>query len=361
MRRVKTLLSVALLLFIGAAALTVSLFIKSPTSLIQKAASGTKLWITPANQIKSPGSDISFAVAMDTTTNNITGIDLLLKFDPSIFQISSLKRGVGVGALNNTISSNFNNTTGEISYAIFTLDKSQAINGSSIEVLQINAKVKNSATGGDYSLSFDNSSAVSATGENQNALVSITPGNIKVQADSSTPTPTATSTVSPTNQPTGAPNACGGTCGSNANCGSNLFCYQGFCRNPSCSWSSDCSCNQAATPVPTKTATPTSRTQTPRVTARTPRPTTSPVVVEYTPSPEPTPEDNFWENVFNSGNTTGPTPTIEPSDLPESEAPNYLIWIIGSLVVAGITLILIVIGILKEMNRTKAKPPVIKV
>ncbi len=59
-----------------------------------------------------------------------------------------------------------------------------------------------------------------------------------------TPTPTVTAT------PTGAPNSCGGTCGDNGNCASGLFCYQGFCRNPSCQTESSCNC-------PGATATPT--------------------------------------------------------------------------------------------------------
>jgi uncharacterized repeat protein (TIGR01451 family)/LPXTG-motif cell wall-anchored protein len=65
-----------------------------------------------------------------------------------------------------------------------------------------------------------------------------------------TPTPTTTPTVTPTPTatPTGAPNSCGGTCGSNYNCSGGLFCFNGFCRNPSCQDDSSCNC---ATPTPT--------------------------------------------------------------------------------------------------------------
>jgi LPXTG-motif cell wall-anchored protein len=54
--------------------------------------------------------------------------------------------------------------------------------------------------------------------------------------------------VTPT--PSGTPNSCGGTCGSNSNCEGGLFCYQGLCRNPSCSQESDCSCKSTSTPPP---------------------------------------------------------------------------------------------------------------
>lgn len=58
-----------------------------------------------------------------------------------------------------------------------------------------------------------------------------------------------------------SPNACGGTCGSNSNCNSGLMCYQGFCRNPSCTSSVSCNCNQSpsptAKPAPKSTTVPT--------------------------------------------------------------------------------------------------------
>lgn len=84
-----------------------------------------------------------------------------------------------------------------------------------------------------------------------------TPTNCRITLVVTTPAPTAT----PTNPP-GEPNSCGGTCGSNYNCQSGLFCYSGFCRNPSCPTQTSCSC-------PRGTATPTATpklTSTPRLT-----------------------------------------------------------------------------------------------
>jgi uncharacterized repeat protein (TIGR01451 family) len=60
---------------------------------------------------------------------------------------------------------------------------------------------------------------------------------------SETPTPTPTITPTPSN----IPNSCNGTCGSNINCASGLFCYQGYCRNPSCQTESSCGCPGATT------------------------------------------------------------------------------------------------------------------
>jgi len=64
----------------------------------------------------------------------------------------------------------------------------------------------------------------------------------------------ATATPSPTPTPTATPNACNGTCGSNTNCASNLVCYNGFCRNPSCTANANCICtgtSTTSTPAPT--------------------------------------------------------------------------------------------------------------
>lgn len=62
------------------------------------------------------------------------------------------------------------------------------------------------------------------------------------------PTPTPTVTPTPTLTPVPTPNWCNGTCGSNSNCQSGYFCYNGYCRIPSCRDSVDCIC---ATPTPT--------------------------------------------------------------------------------------------------------------
>ncbi len=68
-------------------------------------------------------------------------------------------------------------------------------------------------------------------------------------------TPTATTTATPTPISSGEPNSCGGTCGSNSNCGTDFYCYNGYCRNPSCPANQDCNCS-SPTPTPTQAALP---------------------------------------------------------------------------------------------------------
>lgn len=72
------------------------------------------------------------------------------------------------------------------------------------------------------------------------------------------PTPTLTPTVTPTGQPSATPAptatpqpsklACNGACTSDSQCGTNMACIGGFCRNPSCSTEYSCTCAQPTTP-----------------------------------------------------------------------------------------------------------------
>lgn len=85
------------------------------------------------------------------------------------------------------------------------------------------------------------------------AMATASPTGSPTSSPTGSPTasPTGSPTASPTGTPAPTPNSCGGTCGSNFNCASNLICYQGFCRNPSCTASTNCVCS--GTPGPTAT------------------------------------------------------------------------------------------------------------
>lgn len=86
------------------------------------------------------------------------------------------------------------------------------------------------------------------------AVSTPTPTPTPTGTPAGTPTPTPTPTPTGTPGPSSTPNACGGTCGSNFNCQSNYVCYNGTCRNPSCTSSTNCVCSgtpgPSATPVP---------------------------------------------------------------------------------------------------------------
>lgn len=175
------------------------------------------------------------------------------------------------------------------------------------------------------------------------------------QTATATPTATATSTASPSPTPTatpteapGEPNSCGGTCGSNYNCKANLYCYQGFCRNPICSEDTDCDCIMA-------TATPTVKSTTAS------KGSTSNVVNSKTPTPK-----SITKATPNY--TTGMT-LIEKTDDMERESERavtepenmfvnkYAIYIVGALAIVAISVIIYALKKKKTNNIPHIVPP----
>lgn len=91
-------------------------------------------------------------------------------------------------------------------------------------------------------------------GSNPYSACSISFNPLLSPPPSATPTTTATPTPTPTSTATPGPaNSCGGACGSNTNCQSGLYCYQSYCRNPSCPDASNCTCSSSATSTPAPT------------------------------------------------------------------------------------------------------------
>lgn len=201
------------LIFLGISIFLGVYLVQQRTSVQEKAAPATAMYVTPSSQTKAPGTNFSFSVNIDTSTNFVTGVDVRLKYNPAAIQILSLQQGAGVTNLNQTISNTYDNTAGTVSYAIFTLDGTKAVNGSSIEVLKVNAQVANAAAAGSYSITFDPATAASASQEGQNVLVSKSQGTLIVSGSGASVTPTpaptgtpgATATPAPTSGATATP------------------------------------------------------------------------------------------------------------------------------------------------------------
>jgi hypothetical protein len=361
MNKSKILLSIFGLLFLMAGIITISRFLGTKQIFKGKAAAATTVSISPSRLDIYPNQDFDFSVNMDTGENKVTGIDLIVGYEPSVFQITQVETGAGIANLNNTIKNNYDNVSGTVYFAVFTLDKSQAVSGS-VQVMKIHGKVVGNPQMQNSLIVIDPSSAISGVGETQSVLLANSSGTTNlVSAPTPTPAPTAIPTNSPTPTPApGNPNSCGGTCGSNNNCEANLFCFNGHCRNPSCSSSTNCNCPTiTATPIPTKK--PTSSTTFVSAT-KSPIATATPVKTFATSTPQPEVVSNFWENT-NKNNI--PTPisqlTIDPVTESTSSKISFLPWIIGSLLIAGIALILIVFWIQKQSHVGHPKPPIIRI
>jgi len=197
------------------------------------AAPASTLFISPPTQTTTPGSEFDLSVKIDTGENKITGADIIMNFDTDAFEILSLTKGANISTFENTISESFDNSTGQLVYTNFTLDKNKAVSGSAIELLNVRVKAKSNAILASYSFEIDPTSAASAVSESTNVVSKRENGEVKIEA--------ATGGI------VGEPNSCGGTCGSNYNCKGDLFCYQGYCRNPQCANSFNCKCSSATT------------------------------------------------------------------------------------------------------------------
>lgn len=251
-----------LLLLIGLVA--GAILVRQNQNINEGAAPASSIYFSPNSQEVGQNNNFNFNIKVNTAENLISGIDLRVKFDKNVFEIVSLEKGENISDFNNILTSDTGNSTGEIKYIAFTLDKSKAIHGNNLDLLKVNAKVKGDAPKAMYTLEFGDQTAASGLNESENVITGMDSAFITVTDH----TNTITTYVE------GEPNNCGGTCGSNNNCKANLFCYQGFCRNPVCPSDTDCNCSQPTTPptiksgstvkpkVTNKTSTPTSKAQT---------------------------------------------------------------------------------------------------
>jgi len=238
-----TLIGLALLLtglFAGA------MLVRQNQNINEGAAPASSIYFSPNTQNVGQNNNFNFNIKIDSTENLISGVDIRIKFDKDIFEIVSLEKGQSISDFNNLITSETGNNTGEIKYIAFTLDKSKAINGSNLDILKVNAKVKGDAPKATYTIEFADQTAASGLLETQNIITGSDSTSITITDH----------TNSDSTYVEGEPNSCGGTCGSNNNCKANLYCYQGFCRNPICSTETDCDC--AIQKTATATAKPSS-------------------------------------------------------------------------------------------------------
>ncbi len=169
----------------------------------EKAAPATTVYISPANQTKDVGGNFTFSVNMDTASNQVTGVDIRLKYNPSLIEIISIQKGQGITVLNTEINNSVDNNAGKISYAVFTVNKANAISGSAVEVLKVNGKVKTGASG-TAAITFDSGTIISGVSEGQNVITGTTPANIMIAGalgPTSAPTQNATATSRATSNP----------------------------------------------------------------------------------------------------------------------------------------------------------------
>lgn len=179
-KKVQTILRTlgGIVVFAGIVAGTI--LVQKNQDIREKAAPATSLFFSPSSQETKPGNSLSMNVVMDTGENQVTGMDLEITFNPSVFQITSISQGSGISNFDQEIKNEIDNVNGKILYSVFTIDKSKAVNGSGIQALDISFDIDASAGMGSYSFAFGGITAVSATDEGQDVVSSLSPATINI-------------------------------------------------------------------------------------------------------------------------------------------------------------------------------------
>jgi hypothetical protein len=253
-----------------------------------RASGDASLYFAPAEIDADINTVLTPVIQVNPMTESVTAIELHLSFDPSkisiesitnapgfptILQASSISNSDGLAsmiigvastavtdisdAFNITVKTKgvYGDTTINISQTsqVAGLGKDTTVLGTLgqmvVHIIDPNATIPPTATGTSEATATATSTTVAteaATSQATATATSVTTATGTSEATAS-PTATATSTSGIGGYTEGEPNSCGGTCGSNYNCKSNLYCYQGFCRNPICKESSDCNCTTATT------------------------------------------------------------------------------------------------------------------
>ncbi len=286
----------------------------------ERASSDTKLFVSPASQDLHVSDTFTTQIGIDSGVNKVTGVDIVVNFDPKYVQINEVKATAELANFKTIIKNEINNSTGKIRYVAFTADKALAISGN-LKILTLSGQVTSTSQIGTSEISIDSSSLISATGEGQNVLIESIAGTIKVSEKEN------------------VPNACGGTCGSNYNCQANLYCYQGYCRNPLCSDKSDCNC-AAATNAPTTP--PTKKPTIKPAPITTLKPTT---VILATETPDSGKGGNFVESPTETlmpEFEITPEPTFVSEELQNQGLSSFAKYIIGMLFIFVIIIAVII-------------------
>lgn len=287
---------------------------------VSRTLAASQLILDPVSISVVKDSDFDIKLLINTGSTSVFGSDATLVFPSSDLQVKSVTNGGFFSDFSYAQSS------GRLEIHGFFSSLYETKSGSgTIAIIKFTAKTN----GGSLNLVFacdgsgNDTQLLDSNGTNILSCSSL--GRTVITFSGSgipTPTPTGVS------QQQGDPNSCGGTCGSNYNCKAELFCYNGYCRNPFCKNNTDCVCS-SPTPTPRKTAIP--------------RPLISPTpeiiyLAEYTiPSPTPTEKE-----------------AVVPEDVVKVSETSGLNWMLIIEIAGGLFVLTIVYLLVKRAKKRKA-------
>jgi len=189
------------------------------SSFVSSNVYAAKLYLDPSDKSVAKDSEFEINLVINTEGTNVFGSETRILYSSNDIELKSVSNG---GFFSNFSSPN---TLGVIEIHGFFSASFQSKSGQgNFAVLKFLAK----RDSGSSPITFDRN----ATQILDTSGVDILSGDLNQSNLTYIPK------VVPENT-----NDCGGTCGSNSNCNSNLFCYNGFCRNASCPDDPDCDCN----------------------------------------------------------------------------------------------------------------------
>jgi len=265
----KSLLFTAFLFFVG-------------SLLPAKAIAAPRIYFDPNAQTVASGQEFELNIKIDTGSISIFGAEMVLDYPGGNIEVVTVSNGNFFGT-----TTYANNAAGRLEIRSYFSNLFEYKSGSgTVAVIKLRSKT---ASGSD-NISFlcsSNGSDTFILDEDGANVLSCSSLNQATITYSSTDNGSSNGTGGD-DSGVGEPNSCGGTCGSNYNCKSEFFCYQGFCRSPTCPDKVDCNCGVATTPPHVATPKPTRKpiakvSPTPQVVT----------LSEATPTPSPPPIDDL--------------------------------------------------------------------
>lgn len=245
------------------------LFFVAAGILAESSSAAPRLYFDPASVSSAVDTDLTVNLKVDVENESVFGADAIITFPSSDLVIKSVSKGEFFTDFGYAINENQIEMHGYFSAAYQFKS-----GGGTLATITLTPK----KAAGQGNLAFicsgsgNDTNILNSSGNNILLCSSLSQLIINYGQDQIIVAP------SDSNEPT---NSCGGTCGSNYNCDSGLFCYRGFCRNPNCPSTQNCSCTST---------TPTTKPTIKPLSIKTPVKSVTPQVVtlnQTTPPPSP--------------------------------------------------------------------------
>lgn len=195
-----------------------------------KAFAAPRIFFDPSSKSTTTATQFDINVNIDTDSQDTFGAEAVISYSGNDLEVKSISNGSFFPDFNSAFDSS------KIVIRAYSSSPLDYKKGSGIVAkITFLAKTTTSATASFVCGGASDTQILSSTGTNILSCSSLNQFSLAITTSSG-------GDDINNNPSTSEPNYCGGTCGSNSNCQSGLYCYIGFCRNPSCPSKTDCSC-----------------------------------------------------------------------------------------------------------------------